>query len=420
MKYAILGRVIDSISDEALENGMVLVENDRITYVGEQKEALISKEMERIDAKGGTIMPGFIDAHIHLSGTESVHFVDSSPFACLLTAVKDLSDLVDAGVTGVRDMSLFGKHLKEAVECGNIKGPRIMPGGRVLSVSAGHCDFDTNRTVEEANKNDLTGYLVDGVEECLKGVRQQFRDGAEFIKICATGGVSSAVDNVNDVQFSVEELKVMIEEAARHGTYVTAHCTGTAGTLQALKAGIGCVEHGVMLDEECIEIMKEKNIPLVTTLSVALGIADMKNLPDFMMKKAVSVKESAMHSFQMAHEAGIRVALGTDYSNSRNTPFKQIGKEFYSLTRCGYTPMEAIKAGTINGAYLMRKDREIGSLEVGKLARSSGCGRKSSGGYLLPFRCRPCESSDDWGKCGKEDIEENYTSIIFRPFHTHG
>ncbi len=368
MKYAILGRVIDSISDEALENGMVLVENDRITYVGEQKETLISKEMERIDAKGGTIMPGFIDAHIHLSGTESVHFVDSSPFACLLTAVKDLSDLVDAGVTGVRDMSLFGKHLKEAVECGNIKGPRIMPGGRVLSVSAGHCDFDTNRTVEEANKNDLTGYLVDGVEECLKGVRQQFRDGAEFIKICATGGVSSAVDNVNDVQFSMEELKVMIEEAARHGTYVTAHCTGTAGTLQALKAGIGCVEHGVMLDEECIKIMKEKNIPLVTTLSVALGIADMKNLPDFMMKKAVSVKESAMHSFQMAHEAGIRVALGTDYSNSKNTPFKQIGKEFYSLTRCGYTPMEAIKAGTINGAYLMRKDREIGSLEVGKLA----------------------------------------------------
>lgn len=368
MKYAILGRVIDSVSDEALENGMVLVENDRITYVGEQKEALISKEMERIDAKGGTIMPGFIDAHIHLSGTESVHFVDASPFACLLTAVKDLSDLVDAGVTGVRDMSLFGNHLKNAVECGNIKGPRIMPGGRVLSVSAGHCDFDTNRTVEEANKNDLTGYLVDGVEECLKGVRQQFRDGAEFIKICATGGVSSAVDNVNDVQFSVEELKVIIEEAARHGTYVTAHCTGTAGTLQALKAGIGCVEHGVMLDEECIEIMKEKNIPLVTTLSVALGIADMKNLPDFMMKKAVSVKESAMHSFQMAHEAGIRVALGTDYSNSRNTPFKQIGKEFYSLTRCGYTPMEAIKAGTINGAYLMRKDREIGSLEVGKLA----------------------------------------------------
>lgn len=368
MKYAILGRVIDSVSDEALERGMVLVDGERITYVGEQNEGLITEEMQVLDAGAGTVMPGFIDAHMHLSGTESRHSTGTSQFDCLLTAVKDLSDLVDAGVTGVRDMSLFGKPLKAAVENGNIKGPRITPGGRVLSVSAGHCDFDTNLTVEEANKSDLTGYLMDGVEACLKGVRQQFRDGAEFIKICATGGVSSAVDNLNDVQFSNEELRVIIEEAARHGTYVTAHCTGTAGTLQALEAGIGCVEHGVMLDEACIRIMKEKDIPLVTTLSVALGIADMKNLPDFMMKKAVSVRDSAMRSFRMAHEAGIRVALGTDYSNSQNTPFQNIGKEFYSLTRCGYSPMEAIKAGTINGAFLMRKDQEIGSLEEGKLA----------------------------------------------------
>lgn len=368
MKYAILGRVIDAVSDDALEHGMVLVENERITYVGEENPGLLTDDMEKIHLNNGTIMPGFIDAHIHLSGEGSKNTSGTSHFDMLLTVVKDLSELVDAGVTGVRDMSLFGKPLKNAIECGNIKGPRITPGGRVLSVSAGHCDFNTDITIEEANKKDLTGYIMDGVDGCLKGVRQQFRDGAEFIKICATGGVSSAVDNVNDIQFSNEELKVIIEEAKRHGTYVTAHCTGTAGTLQALKAGVGGIEHGVMLDEECIEIMKERDIPLVTTLSVALGLADMKNLPEFMMKKAVSVKESAMNSFRMAHEAGIRVALGTDYSNSPNTPFAQIGKEFYSLTRCGYTPMEAIKAGTINGAHLMRKEKEIGSLEVGKLA----------------------------------------------------
>lgn len=368
MKYAILGRVIDAVSDDALENGMVLVENERITYVGEENSELLTDDMKKIRLTRGTVMPGFIDAHIHLSGEESKNSVGNSHFDKLLTVVKDLSELVDAGVTGVRDMSLFGKPLKNAIEHGNIKGPRITPGGRVLSVSAGHCDFDTDITIEEANKKDLTGYIMDGVEGCLKGVRQQFRDGAEFIKICATGGVSSAVDNVDDVQFSNEELKVIIEEAKRHGTYVTAHCTGTAGTLQALKAGVGGIEHGVMLDEECIQIMKERDIPLVTTLSVALGLAEMKNLPEFMKKKAVSIKESAMNSFRMAHEAGIRVALGTDYSNTPNTPFAQIGKEFYSLTRCGYTPMEAIKAGTINGAYLMRKEKEIGSLEVGKLA----------------------------------------------------
>ncbi|RHP30080.1 amidohydrolase family protein [Lachnotalea sp. AF33-28] len=368
MKYVLYGRVIDSVKDEAVENGMVIVDGERILYAGERNDEMVTDDMQVRDAGNGTIMPGFIDAHAHLTGEESRNSSGTSAFDALLTVVKDLGELVDAGVTGVRDMSLFGKPLKNAVEKGNILGPRITPGGRVLSVSAGHCDFDTDLSVKEANEKSLTGYLMDGPEDCLRGVRQQFRDGAEFIKICATGGVSSAVDNINDVQFSDEELRVIVGEAARHGTYVTAHCTGTAGTLQALKCGVTCIEHGVMLDEECIAIMKEKDIPLVTTLSVALGLADMKNLPDFMMKKAVSVKESAMNSFRMAHEAGIRVALGTDYSNTGNTPFKHIGKEFYSLTRCGYTPMEAIKAGTVNGAYLMRKDQEIGTLEAGKLA----------------------------------------------------
>ena len=115
-------------------------------------------------------------------------------------------------------------------------------------------------------------------------------------------------------------------------------------------------------------MMAEKNIPLVTTLSVSLGLADMKGLPDFMTKKAKALGDASKHSFVLAHQYGIRVALGTDYSNSPNTPFHEIGKEFYSLTRCGYTNMEAIKAGTINGAYLMKSDDKFGSLEAGKFA----------------------------------------------------
>lgn len=114
----------------------------------------------------------------------------------------------------------------------------------------------------------------------------------QFIKICATGGVSSAVDDFNDIEFSPEEIRVIVEEAARHNTYVTAHCTGTEGTKQAIKNGVKCIEHGVLLDEECVQMMAEKNIPLVTTLSVSLGLADMKGLPDYMTKKA---KALAMH-----------------------------------------------------------------------------------------------------------------------------
>ena len=364
----LLGRIIDAVSDAPIENGAVVIEGEKIVYTGPREKASIPENAAVYTCENATILPGFIDAHAHLTGAESVHRSGETPYDLLLTAVKDLSDLVDAGVTGVRDMSAFGRALRDAIAKGNIKGPRIMVGGRVLSISSGHCDTDVTKSVAQCNREDLTGFMMDGPEDCYRGVRQQFREGAEFIKICATGGVSSAIDDYNDQEFSEEELKVIIGEAKRHNTYVTAHCTGTAGTKAALKAGIGCVEHGVMLDEECCQMMKENHIPLVTTLSVALGLADMKDLPPHMIRKAQGIKEAAMRSFRLARQYGITVALGTDYSNSPNTPYSEIGREFYSLTRCGYMPMEAVKAGTVNGAKLMRREREIGTVEAGKLA----------------------------------------------------
>ncbi len=368
MKTILYGRVIDAVADEAIENGMVVVEGEKIIYTGARGGYQPDGTETVYEPENGTIMPGFIDAHAHLNGTESVHRSGDTPYELLLTTVRDLKDLVDAGVTGVREMSAFGGALKKAIEAGNITGPRIMPGGRVMSISSGHCDFDPTLTPQETNRRDLTGCLVDGPEDCYRMTRQQFREGAEFIKICATGGVSSAVDDFNDIEFSPEEIKVIVEEAARHNTYVTAHCTGTEGTKAAIRNGVKCIEHGVLLDEECVQMMAEKNIPLVTTLSVSLGLADMTGLPDYMMRKAKKLGDASKHSFALAHQYGIRVALGTDYSNSPNTPFKEIGKEFYSLTRCGYSNMEAIKAGTINGAYLMKSADKFGSLEAGKLA----------------------------------------------------
>lgn len=367
MKTIIFARVIDAVSDVPIENGMVELEDERIVYVGERK-ACSDPSARIFELEDATVMPGFIDAHAHLCGSESVHKSGDTPYDLLLTTVRDLKDLVDAGVTGVRDMSAFGSSLKRAIEAGNIVGPRIMPGGRVMSISSGHCDPDPMLTPQEVNRRDLVGCLVDGPEDCYRMTRQQFREGAQFIKVCATGGVSSAVDDFNDIEFSPEEMRVIVEEAARHNTYVTAHCTGTEGTKQAIRNGVKCIEHGVLLDEECVQLMAEKDIPLVTTLSVSLGIADMKGLPEYMMKKAKALGNASKHSFELAHQYGIRVALGTDYSNSPNTPYHEIGKEFYSLTRCGYSNMEAIKAGTINGAYLMKSDDKFGSLEAGKLA----------------------------------------------------
>lgn len=374
MKTYFYGRVIDAVSDEAIEDGMVVVEGERIVYAGprcaEQSADGNGPQADSVvyEITDGTIMPGFIDAHAHLSGGESIHRTGDSPYDLLLTTVRDLEDLVSAGVTGVRDMSAFGAALERAVNAGNIVGPRIMPGGRVMSISSGHCDSDPLQTPQELNRKDLVGCLVDGPEDCYRMTRQQFREGARFIKICATGGVSSAIDDFNDIEFSPEEIRVIVEEAARHNTYVTAHCTGTEGTKEAIRNGVRCIEHGVLLDEECVQLMAERDIPLVTTLSVSLGLSDMKGLPEHMMRKAAKLGDASKHSFELAHRYGIRVALGTDYSNSPNTPFRRIGKEFYSLTRCGYSNMEAIKAGTINGAFLMKSEKQFGSLEAGKLA----------------------------------------------------
>lgn len=366
--YILYGRIIDAVSDEAIQNGMVVTDGEEICYVGERGGYTVPEDAVVIEVEDGTILPGFIDAHAHLSGAESVNRTGNTPYELLLTIAHDVGELLDAGVTGVRDMSAFGYALKKAVEQGTLRGPKIMPGGKVLGVTGGHSDPGPEFCIRDYNETDLTGYLMDGVDECLKGVRTQFREGAEFIKICATGGVSSQVDGVDDVQFSPEELRVIVEEAKRHGTYVAAHCTGLEGAKAALRAGVTSIEHGITLDEECVEMMAKMDATLVSTLSVAFGIKNFKGLPDYLVKKALAVEKYIYRSYDLAHKAGVRVALGTDYSNSINTPYRNVGREFEALTQVGFSNMEAIKAGTINGAHLMKTADRTGSLEAGKLA----------------------------------------------------
>lgn len=368
--YLLKGRVIDAISDSALENGLVAVCGDRIIYAGPEEGFQPPEDTETISVKNGTIMPGFIDCHAHLTGQEDAgSFANGSLFGDqLLGAAYQAGLLVDAGFTGIRDMSEAGLHLSRAVDRGILRGPKIMPGGKVLGITSGHIDYQPHMSKEDFNRTDHLSCLIDGVEDCLRGVREQFRSGAKFIKICATGGVSSPTDRVDDVAFSKEELETIVAEARRHHTYVCAHCTGYEGAYAALKAGVTCIEHGVMLTQREIDLMAEMDATLVTTLSVSLGVANIPGLPDWMAAKARLCAEANIKTIAMAREAGIRIAFGSDYSNSKNTPYLQLGKEFEAMTRAGMTPMEAIKAGTINAAHLMMTSSETGSLEQGKLA----------------------------------------------------
>ena len=366
----LVGRVIDAVSDTAIEDGAVLIEGERIAYSG-PRSGCPATDAPVIEAGSGTIMPGFIDVHAHLTGEEDAgDFVNGQLFGDrLIGAVSQVGMLLDAGFTGLRDMSYAGVFLARGTERGAIRGPRIVPGGRLLGITSGHVDYQfANLSKDDANRYDDLAVLVDGPDECTRAVREQFRIGAKFIKICATGGVSSPTDRVDDVQFSPEELKAIVDEARRHHSYVTAHCTGYEGAYQALLAGVECIEHGVMLTQREIDLMAEKNVPLVSTLCVSLGVANMEGLPSWMHEKAVACADNNRKTIEMARKAGIRIALGTDFSNSPNTPYSQNGREFEAMMRGGLTPMESIKAGTINAAHVMRMEDQIGSLEAGKLA----------------------------------------------------
>lgn len=365
--HIIKGTIIDGVSDHPLKNGLLAIKDGKIAYVGSSETFEIPEGAAVHTAD--TILPGFIDCHTHLAGARDAgHFGDQAPFGdMLLGAVYQAGLLLDAGFTSVRDMSEQGLYLARAQERGILRAPRIMPGGRCLSVSGGHGDMWTYMSKEESNEINPLCVLCDGVDECIHAVRDQFRKGAKFIKILATGGVSSPSDDVNDIEFSFEEVKAMVDEAKRHHSYVAAHCTGNEGAYQALMAGVECIEHGVMLTQREIDIMAEKNIPLVSTLYVSLSCAKMDG-PDWFKRKAALCAEANINTIAMARKAGVRIAFGTDFSNSKGTPFKKNGMEFVAMTQAGMTAMEAIKAGTINGAFVMRSDDKCGSLEAGKIA----------------------------------------------------
>ena len=370
MDLLLKGRMADVIQGTVIEQAAVLVRDRKIVYAGKAEDCPAAPDARAIDAGDGTILPGFMDVHAHLTGEEDAgSFADGAMLGDqVVGAVYQAGLLLDAGFTGLRDMSEAGLYVGRGIDRGILRGPRIVPGGKVLGMTSGHVDLRPDQTIDYYNAHDHLSMCCDGVDGCVKAVREQFRMGAKFIKICATGGVSSPTDRIDDVQFSPEELRAMVAEAKRHHTYVTAHCTGYEGAYQALLAGVECIEHGVFLTQREIDLMAEKQVPLVSTLAVSLGVANIPGLPDWMHAKAVACAEANVKTIGMARKAGIRIALGTDFSNSKNSPYLENGSEFRAMLKAGMTNMEALQAGTINAAYVMRMADQTGSLEAGKLA----------------------------------------------------
>ncbi len=296
-----------------IEKGLLCF-GETIEYIGPESGFRIPKDAEVIDVGGGTILPGFIDCHAHLSGEEDS---GKSPFFGdqLLGAAYQLGILLDSGFTGLRDMSEAGLYLSRAVARGILRGPRIFPGGKILGVTGGHVDASLHLPKEFVNAYEHSHRLVDGVDDCILGVREQFRAGARFIKICATGGVSSPGDRVDDVQFSPEELVAIVGEAKRP-TATCGHCNGNEAPT-ALKAAS---EHrtGVFLTQGRSNSWPTQRPPR-DDLAVPWAWPNCLNVPPGWRPKAKDCAEATCN-LHHARKAGIRIVLGPISPTPRASP----------------------------------------------------------------------------------------------------
>jgi len=366
------GTLIDGNGGKPVKNAEILIKNHKIIGSGvEGSLKLPSDKIKYLDARGGFILPGFIDCHVHMMFT-GFHFEDPlfTPLSLYFyQATLNLKRTLNAGVTTVRDAGMGDFGVKSAVEQGLIAGPRLQISVMPLSTTGGHFDFHQKSGHQvKTTYPGLPDSVCDGKEEVRKRVREVLRAGAEVVKVMVTGGVISANDSPEHPQFTTGELQVMVEEASFRGLPVMAHAHGSNGIKNALKAGIKSIEHGTYLDDECISLFLENDAWLVPTMLVHhinMEKLESGELPEFSREDAKNVFIKGQENVKKAQTAGVKMVMGTD---SGIGPHGQNLRELGLLCKAGMDPMESIQAGTKLAAELLGWQDKIGTIATGKLA----------------------------------------------------
>ncbi len=378
MPYSLLcnGTVIDGTGGKPMKNAGLLLDGRYIRTVGPVDSlTLPNTAIQEIDAAGGYIMPGFIDAHVHIM-VESFNpqRMMNTPFSLnFYTALGNMRRTLEAGITSVRDAGGADLGVKQAVDSGLIEGPRLQISITMLSTTGGHGDpwmpSGMELTLFPAYPGHPDG-LCDGADAVRKKTREVLRAGADVVKIASTGGVLSATDHPEYVQFSPEELAAIVQEAAfRRGTKVMAHAQGAEGVKNAVRAGVHSIEHGIYLDDEAIELMLEHGTYLVPTLlapTSVLQIAEATGtMPDYGVRKAKEVIDIHRESVRRAYKAGVKIAMGTDAGvMPHGTNLGELGL----LSGVGLSPLKVISAATKISAEVLGWSDWVGTLEPNKIA----------------------------------------------------
>ena len=370
-------RMFDGKSDALVKPGLVVVTGDKIAGVG--AAASVPAGAEIIDFGDATLLPGFIDAHTHLTSMYSEDYKQSAlDDLQKTTAEKSLDSSVNArvtlmaGVTTVRDVGsgeYLDAGLRNAINRNVVPGPRMLVAVHAIGATGGHCDDTGYRAGAFGKETGPEVGVINGADQARYAVRLAHKYGATVIKTCATGGVLSLADAVDTPQLTQEELNAIVDEAHALRLKSAAHAHGAEGAKRAIRAGIDSIEHGTFLDDEELDMMKQRGTYLVPTLMAPAGIQEQIQkglyIPPPILVKAQAAIAAAHQTFQKALAKGVKIGLGTDagvYPHGRNT------EEFHQMVDLGMKPIAALKAGTSADAELLGLSDKIGTLEPGKFA----------------------------------------------------
>jgi imidazolonepropionase-like amidohydrolase len=370
-KTALIAKSLIDGTGKVISNPVVIIDSNKILFVTTKDN--IPKDAKIIDLGNYTLLPGLIDMHVHpnlTAGDYQVDFLKGSSAAKALMGLKNVQDLLSAGWTTLRvagdgDVGYANMEIRNAINKGLFAGPHIYGAAHYISATGGGGDINFFSYEQKVIPD---GLIVDGPEEMRKAVRTEIKYGSDWVKLLVTGAMMTTGDNPNNVHFNIEEIKAAVEEAARRDVSVMAHAHAADGIKLAVKAGVRTIEHGSFIDEEGMDLMIQHGTYLIPTMMVHVYFEQPTN-DNIVLTKAMEIAkrthQQVYQNIKLAFKKGVKFGMGTD---DFGWPAEYSAKEFEEYLKIGMTPMQAILCATKVNAEILRKEKEIGSVEAGKLA----------------------------------------------------
>ena len=373
--YLHAGKLFDSKDGKILKNMTIIVTEKKIKAVKKGFEYPKNDTDIVIDLKDSTVMPGFIDLHVHIeseyNSEKYLNEFTAEESEIAFSSLKFAKRTLMAGFTTVRDLGGSGVNisLRNAINKGEVDGPRIFTAGKAIGTTGGHADPTNGWKKNIAGNPGPSEGVINGTDDARKAVRQRYKNGADVIKITATGGVMSIAKNGQNPQFTIEEIKAICETAKDYDMIVAAHAHGDEGIQRAVKGGVNTIEHGTLLSEKSMELMKQYGTYYVPTITAGKEVAAKAKIPgyydDLVVPKALAIGPKIQSTTSKAYKAGVNIAFGSD---AGVFPHGENAKEFRYMNEAGIPIIECLQAATIVNSKILSMESEIGQIKKGFIA----------------------------------------------------